>query len=151
HYDISHRFFDPLLRITTFVGPPQRHDLTLDMGLWSEAGGLEMRHTDLGDSQLYRHATAQVTLDLWQSANLDSFVRLRAGGGLEGQHDDINGYRSALTESSALEVDTVLDDAGFHNLKIELSHELPRYFTPYNPGVLVQRFRARVQYEAIVL
>ena len=151
HYDISHRFLDPLLRITTFVGEPARHDLTLDLGLWSEAGGLEMRRTALGDSQLWRHATAQITLDLWQSPNLDSFVRLRTGGGLEGQHDDINGYRSALTEASALEIDQVLDDAGFHNLKLELVHEIPRYFTPYNPGKLVQRMRARLQYEAIVL
>src|SRR4051812_21479787 len=27
HYDMSRRFFNPLLRITTFAGTPQRHDL----------------------------------------------------------------------------------------------------------------------------
>jgi hypothetical protein len=151
HYDMSHRFLDPLLRITTFVGKPARHDLTIDLGLWTEAGGLEVRRTAVGDSQLMRHATAQVTLDLWQSANLESFLRVRTGAGLEGQHDDVNGYRSGVTWSSALDFDSVLDDHGFHNLRFELAHEVPRYFTPYQNDVFVQRLRARVQYEAIVL
>ena len=151
HYDVSHRFADPLLRITTFVGPPQRHDLYLDLGMWSEVGGLELRHTALGDSQLWKHASAQVTLDLWQSADLESFVRLRTGVGLEGQHDDIHGYRSALTLSSALDADWILDDHGLQELRLELEHEVPRYFTPYDPTVFVQRMHARVQYEDVLL
>ena len=112
HYDMSHRFVDPLLRITTFVGEPERHDLALDLGMWNEVGGLEIHPTPYGFSQLWRHATAQVTLDLWQSHDLDSFVRVRTGLGLEGQHDDVNGYRSAIAETSAFEIDTVLDKAG---------------------------------------
>ena len=153
HYDVSHRFFDPLVRITTFVGEPARHDLHLDLGLWTEGGSLELRRTDYGDSQLYKHASAQVTLDLWQSPDMDSFVRLRWGGGVEGQHDAVNGYRSALTETAAFDIDSVLDDKGFHNVRFELAHEIPRYFTPYDTmrGKLVQRMRARLQYEAIVL
>ena len=152
HYDMSRRFFDPLLRITTFVGTPQRHDLHLNLGLWTEVGGLEIHKTDLGHSQLWKHATAQVTLDLWQSANQDSFARVRTGVGLEGQHTDVTGYRSAVTPGSAFELDCVLDHAGFHNLRLELSHELPRYFIPLErTGKLAQRLRARVQYEAIVL
>jgi hypothetical protein len=151
HYDVSHRYTDPLLRITTFVGTPKRSDLHLDLGLWTEAGGLELRRTALGDSQLWRHATAMITLDLWQSADLSSFLRLRTGGMLEGQHDNINGYRSGLTEASALDLDTTLDRSGYHTLRMEFSHEVPRYFTPYAPGTFVQRMRARVEYEAIVL
>ncbi|HTR49234.1 MAG TPA: hypothetical protein VMJ10_00925 [Kofleriaceae bacterium] len=151
HYDMSHRFMDPLLRITTFVGEPERHDLHLDLGMFTEAGGLELRQTSYGDTELWKHATAQVTMDLWQSANLESFVRLRTGGILEGQYDPVNGYRSALTESTALDIDAVLDPAGFHNVRFELAHELPRYFTPYAPNVLVQRMHAKLQYETIVL
>ena len=151
HYDISHRYTDALLRITTFVGTPQRHDLFLDLGLWTEAGGLELRRTNLGDSQLWKHASAMATLDLWQSDDMMSFVRIRTGGGLEGQHDDKYGYRSALTETTALDIDTVLDDKGFHNLRFELAHEVPRYFSPYVSNVFVQRMHARLQYEAIVL
>jgi hypothetical protein len=152
HYDVSRRFLDPLLRITTFMGRPQRHDLRLNLGLWTEAGGLEVHRTELGHSQLWKHATVQLTIDLWQSKNLDSYARLRTGMGLEGQHADALGYRSALVPGSAFELDTVLDDEGFHNLRIELSDELPRYFIPLErTGKLAHRMKARVQYEAIVL
>ncbi|MBS1118168.1 MAG: hypothetical protein H6Q90_396 [Deltaproteobacteria bacterium] len=152
HYDVSRRFLDPLLRITTFVGRPQRHDLKLNLGLWSEVGGLEIHPTPVGHSTLWKHATAQITLDLWQSKNLDSFARFRTGMGLEGQYSDDIGYRSALTAASALEVDMVLDDEGFHNLRFELAHEMPRYFTPLqNHQNFAQRLRAKLQYEAIVL
>jgi hypothetical protein len=152
HYDVSHRFIDPLLRITTFVGTPQRHDMVLDLGMWSEAGGLELHRTPMGNSQLWRHATVQATLDLWQSPNLDSFARLRSGVGVEGQRDDVNGYRSAIAYSSAFEIDWVLDPAGFHNVKFELVHELPRYFTPTAlTDKLTHRYYAHLQYEAIVL
>jgi hypothetical protein len=152
HYDMSRRFFDPLVRITTFAGTPRRHDLHLNLGLWTEAGGLEIHKTALGHSQLWKHATAQVTLDLWQSAQQDSFMRVRTGLALEGQHTDVTGYRSALTAGSALELDCVLDDEGFHNLRIEVAHELPRYWSPLErTGKLAQRMHARLLYEAIVL
>jgi hypothetical protein len=152
HYDMSRRFFDPLLRITTFVGTPRRHDLHLNLGLWTEVGGLEIHKTDLGHSQLWKHANAQITLDLWQSASQDSFLRVRTGLALEGQHTDVTGYRSALTGGSALELDCVLDPEGFHNLRVELAHEIPRYFLPLErTGKLAQRMRATLLYEAIVL
>lgn len=152
HYDVSRRFLDPLLRFTTFVGTPHRYDLHLDLGLWSEAGGLEIRRTPVDNSTLWKHAAAQVTLDLWQSPNLDSFARVRTGLGLEGQHTDVTGYRSALTASSAFELDWVLDPSGLNNLKLELVHEMPRYFEPLSEaGLLRQRLRARMQYERVVL
>ena len=152
HYDMSHRFLDPLLRITTFVGEPRRHDLTLDLGLWTEVGGLEIHPMPSGYSSIWKHATGMVTLDLWQSPKLDSFLRVRTGVGLEGQHTDATGYRSAIVPGSALELDVVADPAGFHNLRFELAHEMPRYLVPIrNNQMLAQRLRARVQYEAIVL
>jgi hypothetical protein len=152
HYDMSRRFFDPLLRITTFVGTPQRHDLHLNLGMWTEVGGVEIHKTDLGHSQLWRHADGQITLDLWQSANQDSFARVRTGLALEGQYTDVTGYRSALTASSAFELDCVLDDDGFHNLRFEIAHEIPRYFLPLErTGKYAQRMHARLLYEAIIL
>ncbi|NVB78112.1 MAG: hypothetical protein HOV81_06930 [Kofleriaceae bacterium] len=153
HYDLSHRFVDPLLRITTFVGEPQRHDLVLNLGLWTEAGGLEIHPTPTGHSSIWKHATAEITLDIWQSRKLDSYARFRTGFGLEGQRTDDVGYRSALTSASAFELDCVLDPAGFHNLKLEVSHEMPRYFSPVVQGgqKLALRTKAKLQYEAIVL
>ena len=152
HYDVSRRFLDPLLRITTFVGRPQRHDLRLNLGLWTEAGGLEIHPAASGNSTIWKHATAQITLDLWQSENLDSFARIRTGMGLEGQYTDGTGYRSALVASSAFEIDAVLDNDGFHNVRFEFGHDAPRYFIPFQNGQnFGQRLRAKLQYEAIVL
>jgi len=152
HYDMSHRFLDPLLRITTFVGEPSRHDVHLNLGMWTEVGGLELHRTARGNAQLWKHATAQVTIDLWQSADMNSFARLRTGLGLEGQHNETDGYHSAITQSTALELDVVVDDDGFHNVRFELGHELPRYFVDMGEtGKLAQRMRAKLQYEAIVL
>lgn len=152
HYDFSRKFTDPLLRITTFVGEPQRHDLHMNIGLWTEVGGLEIHRTALGHSQLWKHAAAQVTMDLWQSANLDSFARVRTGVALEGQQADLIGYRSAVVYGSAVELDWVLDREGFHNVRFELSHDIPRYFVPLQyTGKVAMRMKARLQYEAIVL
>ncbi len=152
HYDMSRRFTNPLLRITTFVGTPSRHDLHLNVGMWTEVGGLEVHKTPLGHSQLWKHAAVHVTFDLWQSADLSSFARVRTGMALEGQHTDVTGYRSALTAGSAFELDWVLDREGFHNMRLEIGHDLPRYFVPLEyTGKLAQRFRAKLQYEAIVL
>jgi hypothetical protein len=152
HYDVSRRFFDPLVRITTFAGTPQRHDLHLNLGMWTEVGGLEIHKTDLGHSQLWKHASAQLTLDLWQSADQSSFARVRTGMALEGQYTDVTGYRSALTAGSAFELDCVLDAEGFHNLRLEIAHEMPRYFIPLErTGKLAQRMHARLLYEAIIL
>ena len=152
HYDLSHRFVDPLLRITTFFGEPARHDLGLNLGMWNEAGDLELHPTPYGYSQLWRHATSEVTLDLWQSHDLDSFVRVRTGLGLEGQHDDVNGYRSAISWTSAFEADTVLDKNGFHNLRFEFVQENPRYFTATATTPLqTQRLFAHLQYETVLL
>jgi hypothetical protein len=153
HYDMSRRFFDPLLRITTFVGEPQRHDLHMNLGLWTEAGGLEIHPTPFGHSSIWKHATAEGTLDLWQSADMTSFARIRTGFGLEGQKTDGQEYRSALTAASAFELDWVVDPAGFHNIKLEVSHEMPRYFVPVTSKGqrLAQRSKAKLSYEAIVL
>jgi hypothetical protein len=77
---------------------------------------------------------------------------VRTGLALEGQRTDVLGYRSAITAASAFEIDWVLDRAGFHNLKLEYVHELPRYFDDLPvTGKLAQRLRAHLQYEAIVL
>jgi hypothetical protein len=154
HYDLSRKFIDPLLRVTTFFGEPQRHDLYLNIGLWTEGGGLEIHHTDAANSSLWKFGTAQMTFDLWQSSNIESFARLRTGVGFERLYteDAVGGNRSAFTGSSALELDWILDRAGHHNLKAVASIEVPRYFDPVeDTGKTARRARARINYEAIVL
>ncbi len=151
HYDLSRRYLAPLLRITTFVGQPRRHDLRLNIGVWTEAGHLEIHHTDAANSNLWRFATAQATLDLWQSPNLDSFARVRFGVGVERMFSDGLNDRTAFTPTAAFELEWVLDRKGFHNLTAETSYETPRYLEPLAEVDHATRLQARLRYETIIL
>ncbi len=151
-YDLSRRFLDPLLRVTTFLGRPRRHDLHVNIGLWTEAAHLEVHDNPVHHSQLWRFATAQATLDLWQSAKLDSFARIRSGAGVERLFAGASGARTAITLSSALELAWIVDRTGFHNLWAELSYEQPRYFAAHPLfGPRAQRLRTRLLYEAVLV
>lgn len=82
-YDFSHRYDHPLVRLTTFFGQPERHDLFLNVGLFVEALHLEVAPRGIDSEDAVTLASVQATLDLWQSADLRSYVRLRTGPGLE--------------------------------------------------------------------
>jgi hypothetical protein len=82
-FDLSHRHENPLLRITTFVKEPARHDLYMNIGLFTEALHFEQAPRGIEGEQALTIATAQATLDLWQSEDLRSYVRLRVGPGVE--------------------------------------------------------------------
>ena len=152
HYDLSHRFENPLLRITTFFGAPRRHDFGLDIGFWFEGGGLEVYDTTLGDQQLWKLATAHATVDLWRSPDLYSFVRFRGGVGVEHGLLEGEGDRTAITPAVALEGDITLDQRGFYNVGAMLSYERP-FYTETHPmlGERARRITAEVSYEMIVL
>lgn len=147
HYDVSRRFANPLLRVTTFFGTPRRSDLKMNLGFWAEGGHLEMHDTAAGDRSLWRFATAHATIDLWQSRDLASFARVRGGVGFEGTyHGDSDLQRTAVAPGGAVEADVVLDDAGFHHLAAELAYEVPVF-----EGGRAERIRARAQYEVIFI
>ena len=82
-WDLSHRYQHPLLRITTFVKEPERHDLYLNVGLYTEALHFEVAPRGIEGEQSLTLANVQATLDLWQSEDLRSYVRLRVGPGVE--------------------------------------------------------------------
>jgi hypothetical protein len=149
HYDVSRHYANPLLRLTTFIGRPRRADVTFHLGGWIEAGALELHKTDAGDHRLWRIATGHVTVDLWQSADLESYARLRGGVGVEGaSHDDL-ADRTAVTPGAAIESDFTLDRRGFHHVGAEVAYERPRYVDGAEGSA--ERTRARVHYELIVL
>jgi hypothetical protein len=78
-YDLSHAYDFPLLRLTTLWSRPRRHDLFLNVGLYTEAGHLQTApHGEAGNHELSL-ASVQGTLDLWQSWDLRSYLRLRVG------------------------------------------------------------------------
>jgi hypothetical protein len=78
-YDLSHAYGWPLVRITTLWAQPARHDLYLNVGLYTEAGRLQIEPLGEAGNHQLTLATAQATLDLWQSWDLRSYVRLRVG------------------------------------------------------------------------
>jgi hypothetical protein len=82
-FDLSHRYQHPILRITTFIGAPARHDLYLNVGLYAEALRLEVAPRGVDGEEELTLGNLQGTLDLWQSADLRSYVRLRVGPGVE--------------------------------------------------------------------
>ena len=152
HYDLSRRYVEPLLRITTFMATPRRYDLRLNVGLWTEVGHLEIHRAAGADANLWRFATAQATLDLWQSRQLDSFARIRMGLGVERLSTDEFNSRTAITAGSAFELDWILDRRGFHNLTAEFAYELPRYFVALpDVGKQALRMLARLRYETILV
>lgn len=153
HYDMSHRRVTPLFRITTFFGKPRRHDGRLNVGAWVEAGDLELIATPAGEAQLTRYATVNGTVDLWQSADLSSFVRLRGGAGFEAMElDGEPGPNTAITPGGALEANLTLDRSGFHHLNAALSYENPLYLERHPIlGSASRRMEARMAYELIVL
>jgi hypothetical protein len=78
-YDMSHAYGFPLLRLTTLWRQPARHDLLLNIGFYGEAGRMEIEPLgEIGNHQLTL-LSAQATLDLWQSWDLRSYLRLRVG------------------------------------------------------------------------
>ena len=63
-YDLSHHYQRPLLRITTFVKEPARHDLYLNIGLFTEALHFEVAPRGIAGEQSLTLGTVQATLDL---------------------------------------------------------------------------------------
>ena len=153
HYDLSRRYLTPLLRISTFFGTPRRYDLMLNVGAWVEAGDIEIFDTPAGDEQLTRYATLHGTIDLWQSADMTSFARIRGGVGFEtAESDGDPAPRHAVTPGGALEADLTLDRSGFHHVNMLLSYERPYYYERHpRLGAVSRRMEARLAYEVIIL
>src|SRR5262249_13928649 len=67
----------------TFFGQPERHDLYLKVGLFVEALRFEVAPRGIDGEDAITVGNVQATLDLWQSADLRSYLRLRTGPGVE--------------------------------------------------------------------
>ena len=149
--DYTRAYPHPLLRITTFVGRPRRFDPPLYGGLWIEALRLESLETRAGTRyERSGSVAAAITLDLWRTADLADYVRLKAGGGYEKVTGRTDGDWLVIL---ALEGDARLDGAGLHHLRGSAGLELvlPQGAGPAAPlAKRRQRQQARVEYEWIV-
>jgi len=148
-YDSSVERDNPAFRITTFLGEPRRHDLFLNLGLWFEVLRVEQLERQDIEAGFITWGTVHGTLDLWHSRDLVSYVRLRAGAGME---RDYRNDDALLVPGAVLEADLTLDRDGFHHLRFSTKAEkllLSRGIAgrPDQP----ERLRVQAGYELILL
>ncbi len=156
--DASRAYPSPLVRITTFVGKPRRFDPPLYLGFWLEAVRAETIRTELGWYDRLELGGAALTLDLWRSRDLASFVRLRGGAGYETARQ-LSG--SAWVPHAALDADVSLDHGGFHHLRLTAEQEwlVTPAATDYQPSDPARprlpasrtRLTGKAEYEVILL
>jgi hypothetical protein len=153
-YDLSHRYNHPLVRITTFVKEAARHDLYLNVGLYSEMLHFETEPRGIQGEESLTIANLQATLDLWQSEDLRSYVRLRAGPGIEtrfGPWAQETRYVGILPQAT-LEGNVVMGQRAMQRLNFRLRGELLRSATWHAeqlPGNWIAAVDAA--YEAIII
>ncbi|MBL8786616.1 MAG: hypothetical protein JNJ59_17055 [Deltaproteobacteria bacterium] len=144
----------PFLALTTFIGGPARHDLYLQGGWWMDLLGVELRehrHADPSRALRLRYAALGAHWDLWQDADMTSFVRVRVGGAIDSRMVDDEVAKLSLTPLAALEGEFCFDDAGFHRLSMSAAAELE--LAPLASADLDPRWRfdQRLAYEVIAL
>jgi hypothetical protein len=154
--DASRAYPSPLLRFTTFVGRPRRFDPPLYLGGWLEAVRVESLRTDAGWYDRTGLGAAALTLDLWRSRDLASFVRLRFGAGYE-IAEQLDG--AAWVPHAAADADLSLDRGGFHHLRFAALAErlLTTGANDYQPKDAAApslpddrvRYTARAEYEVV--
>jgi hypothetical protein len=143
-FDTSRVYPTPPIRISTFFGKPRRLDLNLAVGLYAETARVEV-FSD-GPAQTWiRVAAVQPTLDLWRSADLESYLRLRAGPSLD--HDSLSD-RFVFGAEAAADYEHILDRDGFHRLY--LTAEATRLWGLPDRGP-VSRLQGKAGYELILL
>jgi hypothetical protein len=157
--DASRTYPSPLIRVTTFVGRPRRFDPPLFVGAWVEAVRVESLRAASGRwfDRLSVGALA-LTVDLWRSRDLASFVRLRGGAGYE-QVEQLDG--GAWTPQAAADLDLTLTGDGRHHARASFLAEWIRPagssdFQPDDPGLprlpeRRERYTGKVEYELIFL
>ncbi len=155
--DASRAYPSPLIRITTFIGKPRRFDPPLYVGGWVEALHVESLRTE--SRRWYDRVSigaAALTLDLWRSRDLGSFVRLRGGAGYE-QVSQLTG--GAWTPQAAADLELTLDRDGLHHARATFLSEWiepagSSEFQPEDAAVARlptdrHRYTAKAEYEVI--
>lgn len=154
-FDDSRETDTPFLRFTTFWGDPARHDLYLNLGWWVDVLGVDHRPWDSPDETHLRLLAVGGSWDLWHSADLYDYVRLRIGGAF----DDLYGHERdgpndlAVTPLVALDFDLTFDDDGFHHLQFTTGCEAPFVWrrAAGDGPTRAQRFLSELAYEWILI
>ena len=148
-YDWSVSRQAPLFWVSTFIGKPRRHDFSMDAGGWFEALHLESLRRGRESDNFLTLGTVNLTLDLWHSRDLVSYLRVRLGPSAE--VDTGRGFTS-LKPVAALELDATLDEGGFQHLHLSVEGE-KLYFDSTVEGRVrnPERLRIKAGYEHILI
>ncbi len=139
----------PTLWLTTFIGRPRRVDIPLNLMGWLEVGHLELLTRGDQTTTFLTIASAHATVDLWHSADLTSYLRLRAGPGLL---TELPTKELRLPITAGVEADVTLDRDGFHHLHASgLAEQLLLGPAREEDGQPLRRLRLRAGYEVILL
>ena len=114
-----------------FWSEPERHDLYLNVGFYTEALHFDVAPRGLPGEYALTLASFQGTLDLWQSADLRSYVRLRAGPAVEvrlGSWGDDARFVGFLPQT-ILEGNMILGKRALQQLSFRLRGEFLRSLT----------------------
>ncbi|WP_223646820.1 hypothetical protein [Corallococcus sp. EGB] len=148
-YDVRSQNDAPLFRVTTFYGRPRRLDIYANPGFWMEVLHGEQVRREGVRADFLSVAATDVTLDLWHSSDLVSYVRLRAGPALE---RDVTHAFYTLVPAAALEGDLTLDRDGFHHVRFGAEAQKVLFAQAVEGRPLrPERLRLRAGYEVIIL
>lgn len=153
-FDHSERRDTPLLRVTTFFDKPRRTDVYLNTGVWLEAGRVELFPRSLSSATNWRIGAVHATVDLWQSSDATSYVRLRSGASFERASYTRPGLedRTAIAPGSAMDADLTLDRDGFHHVTATAALDFPQFYDLKNGFFAgTTRVRGELGYEVILL
>lgn len=157
-FDNSNVGVDPILRVTTFVGGPARHDIYLQGGWWLDLLALDMRPRGSTRDTFVRIIGGGVTWDWWQSRDMSSYLRSKLGLALDDAILDAPEAdaaepvgRFSVVPLAAIEGDFTLDAAGFHH--IALSSRFEAAFIDDGQGGYDyrRRFDNELAYELILI
>jgi len=140
----------PLLRLTTFFGEPERHDLYMDTGWGLRLVRVHGRPHGVEGLTDLEFGEIHLASALWQSSDLYNHLRLRFGastGALYGESDTPYWVAPSVT----LDGRVGLDSDGYHYIWGEASATAPWLMSGPDSGAWRQRAGASLAYEVIFL
>lgn len=150
NYERTNRTTRPLLRLTTFIGEPERHDLYMDTGWGLRLVQVHGRpHGAEGITDM-EFGEVHMASALWQSQDLYDHLRLRFGassGALYGEGETPYWVAPGIT----LDARFGLDSDGYHYLFGEAFATAPWLLSGEHSGARRTRAGGSLAYEVIFL
>jgi len=150
-YDLGARREEPALWVTTFVGPPTRFDLDLDLG-WGFRMLTARYHPMRSESYTeLENLSVYLSWEIYHNKPMDSFVRFAIGAACSELMSELEdeSTRFSLYPVASLESEFVLDQRGLHRLGLSVSAS-PRWYMD-EVSELYRTGKGTLSYEFILL